>query len=139
MINWRIYYDDESTYSNEDGEWVDAPKHGVVVVVVAMPDPHWARIILSGYSPLRKEYSLPYPLPTEIYIKAPDSDEPFVTNSSEPFLDKYPGREDLIKYGRQVDQLKWQEIQTRAGKDKDFRLDNNFKRRKTDFYDSKTS
>ena len=69
----------------------------------------------------------------EIYIKAPDSDEPFVTNSPEPFLDKYPGCAGLIKYGRQVDQLEWQRIQTKAGKDTDFRLDNNFKRRKTDF------
>jgi len=66
-MKWKIYYDDDSTYSNEDGAWVDAPAHGVVVVVVAMPDPDWARIILSGYTPLQKEYALPYPLPRDLY------------------------------------------------------------------------
>ena len=133
MILWRIYYDDDSTWSNADGSWEDAPKHGIVVIPVQSRDRHRGSWILSGYTPLRKETSLPYKLPAEIFIKNPDSSEPYVTNSPEPFLDKFPGRHDCIKYGRQVDQLEWQRIQTKAGKDPDFRREHNFKRRSTDW------
>ena len=33
MLQWRIYYDDGSTYSNEDGELVAAPSFGVQAIV----------------------------------------------------------------------------------------------------------
>jgi len=32
-VNWRIYYDDGSTFSNEDGSLQDAPAFGVQAVV----------------------------------------------------------------------------------------------------------
>lgn len=132
-ILWRIYFDIHPTFSNINGDWEAAPKHGIVVINVQRADPHWGRVVLSGYTPINREFSLPYKLPAEIFIKNPGSDEPYVTNSPIPFLDKFPGREDCIKYGRQVDQLEWQRIQTLAGRDSDFKSKNNFKRRASDW------
>lgn len=33
MLHWRIYYDDGTTYDNEDGSPENAPKQGVISVV----------------------------------------------------------------------------------------------------------
>jgi len=30
---WMIFYDDETTFSNEDGLWIDAPTDGVLYVI----------------------------------------------------------------------------------------------------------
>lgn len=32
-MRWKVYYDDGSTYSSEDGAWSDAPPDGVLFVV----------------------------------------------------------------------------------------------------------
>lgn len=37
-MRWCVFYDDHSTFSNEDGGPADAPAHGVIVVVVDMGD-----------------------------------------------------------------------------------------------------
>ena len=42
MPDWIIYYSDDSTYSNEDGAWVDAPGWGVQVVLFRDSDLRWA-------------------------------------------------------------------------------------------------
>ncbi|OGS01551.1 MAG: hypothetical protein A2V88_02690 [Elusimicrobia bacterium RBG_16_66_12] len=33
-MRWKIYYDDRTTFSSEDGRWSDAPTDGVLFVVV---------------------------------------------------------------------------------------------------------
>lgn len=37
-MNWRIYYDDGTTFSDEDGAFTSAPNDGVLGVVVADDD-----------------------------------------------------------------------------------------------------
>ena len=32
MIPWRIHYDDGSTFSSQDGDWLEAPTDGVLFV-----------------------------------------------------------------------------------------------------------
>lgn len=36
-INWRIYYDDDNTFSNEDGNPEDAPPWGVIDIIQFNP------------------------------------------------------------------------------------------------------
>ena len=45
-LEWRIYYDDRSTFSSDDGYPKDAPAFGVVVI--PMPDPDTGRGIVNG-------------------------------------------------------------------------------------------
>lgn len=45
-MKWKLYYEDGSTYSSDDGEWVDAPVRGVVGL--GIPHRHHGRQILSG-------------------------------------------------------------------------------------------
>lgn len=33
MPDWRVYYDDGSTYDSDDGPWSDAPADGIICVV----------------------------------------------------------------------------------------------------------
>lgn len=47
MIDWRIYYDDGSTFSSEDGSPEDAPAFGAVVIV--FPDEEVGRVIMHGW------------------------------------------------------------------------------------------
>lgn len=44
---WRIYYDDGSTFSSNDGPPEDAPALGVICI--AQPDPEVGRHIVSGF------------------------------------------------------------------------------------------
>lgn len=131
-VNWRIYYDGVtpkgySVYSNLDGPWEDAYPHGVVCVAVRDTTKIWGRFIASGFSPIRKERGNPDSLRrSEIFVKYPDDDEPFATNCLEPFKDRMANHFAIIdielytKYGREVNQLKWQEIMNQAVKDPDF-------------------
>lgn len=41
MLEWCVYYDDGSTYSNLDGRPWDAPKSGVQAIVVLDPAVGW--------------------------------------------------------------------------------------------------
>ncbi len=45
-MEWKLYYSDSSTYSSDDGEWVDAPYLGVVGL--GIPHGDNGRQILSG-------------------------------------------------------------------------------------------
>ena len=46
-MEWRIYYDDGSTFSNEDGMPQDAPGYGAICIVQS--DPLVNRSITSGF------------------------------------------------------------------------------------------
>lgn len=37
-MRWRLYYDDGSTFDNDDGAWNDAPHLGVITLVTEDPD-----------------------------------------------------------------------------------------------------
>lgn len=47
MLKWKIYYDDGSTFSNEEGEPEDAPGFGIVTIVQA--DPYVGRAVCDGW------------------------------------------------------------------------------------------
>ena len=32
-MRWTIYYDDETTFSSDDGSWLDAPSQGVQIIM----------------------------------------------------------------------------------------------------------
>lgn len=44
MLDWRIYYEDGSTFDSSQGEPEDAPSYGVVVIV--QPDEEVGRLIM---------------------------------------------------------------------------------------------
>lgn len=121
MVLWRIYYDDGRTWSDVDGSWEAAPRHGVVCVVVHDTTGTWGRFVNSGYAPRRADSH-----GNEYYVKYPDNEEPYPTWELAPFLNRmetaFPGLDAqiFIKYGRQVPQQLWQEIMQAAAADEDF-------------------
>lgn len=48
-MDWRIYYSDGTTFSDEDGPWVIAPPKGVVCVVTLDPTGVWGRFVLQNH------------------------------------------------------------------------------------------
>lgn len=46
-MEWRIYYDDKSTFDSSMGEPKDAPSHGVLIVTVK--DQDHGRLVLNGW------------------------------------------------------------------------------------------
>ena len=47
MADWRIYYDDDSTFDSTMGAPVDAPAFGVICIV--NPHPDHGRVIMNGW------------------------------------------------------------------------------------------
>jgi hypothetical protein len=47
MPDWRIYYDDESTYDSDDGPPESAPPYGVLAIVFA--DRDHGRMVMNGW------------------------------------------------------------------------------------------
>jgi len=132
MIDWKLRYDDNTTYSS-DRSWKDAPIHGVVNCTVFDTTGAWGRKIISGYAPHHARTEMQY------YVCYPDSTEPYITDDLVLFHDKmsiqFPNEnvDDWIKYGRQVDQLEWEKIQNLAAADTDFPTATSPRRRSTDF------
>ena len=132
MIDWKLRYDDDTTYSS-DRSWQDAPTHGVVNCTVLDTTGAWGRFVISGYAPHHQKTSIEY------YCCYPDSKEPFATWDLAPFLDRmatvFPAEnpDDYIKFGRQVDQLHWEQIQNLAAADTDFPTATSPRRRASDF------
>ena len=131
-IDWKLRYDDDTTYSS-DLLWKDAPTQGVVNCTVLDTTGQWGRFVNSGYAPHTKLEDEPY------YVCFPDSSEPYVTFDLAPFRDKmaaqFPAEiaDDWIKFGRQVDQLHWEQIQNLAAADTDFPTATSPRRRSSDF------
>lgn len=143
IVEWRIYYDDDTTYDNLQGSWEDAPRDGVIVVVVRSTDGVWGRYCFSGFSPWQREAN-PHEFcqaahkqgTNEFYVKFPDT-QPFACWDLRPTLrklgligeyDAYDMEQQYalaakipqVKFGRYVSQDKWQELVRRASTDKDF-------------------
>ena len=130
-MDWKLYYDDDSTYV---GVWEDAPTHGVICCVVRDETEVWGRFVNSGYAPQREREGT-----NEFYVKYPDSNQPIATRSLAPFKDRmetlFPSVDPAmcIKFGRQTDQLHWQDIMNLACDDTDFPTADSPRRRNTDF------
>jgi hypothetical protein len=125
-IDWKLFYADYTTYSNENGTWENAPKHGVICVVVRDPTGTWGRWVYSGHSARQKCAYCKSMAWGEFYIKRPGSKEPYNTYELGPFLAAVDKTEDeadsanLIKYGQQVDQADYVAIMDAARNDPDF-------------------
>lgn len=109
MIQWRVYYEDDSTFSNEDGSPENAPVLGVVCIV--LKDPTVGRMILCRY---------------DWYIfKSADTREPeeWSGHDIHGVLDQLmynPGRIIACKQGRCVSDALYKTIYQRAVDDPDF-------------------
>lgn len=133
-MDWKLYYDDVPTFSDVDGFWKNAPQHGVICCVVRDETGAWGRFVNSGYAPHKLQEGT-----NEFYIKYPDSNQPIATRNLAPFYDRMAAKfpkvdpEQQIKYGRQTDQIHWQDIMNLAANDTDFPTAVSPRRRKTDF------
>jgi hypothetical protein len=78
-VDWKIYYDDDSTFSSEDGSWEAAPSDGVLCVVVKSDKV--GRHVFSG---------------SEYYFRIPGTDSFAHADDLGPFLRKLG----LVKFGR---------------------------------------
>ena len=113
MLLWRIYYADGSTFSNEDGPWVDAPADGVVCVNFA--DEDYGKFTLNGLNFYYSQDGAP--------------DEIAHTNDINPQL---RARCPWLKHGLGVPREKWKDILMRAVYDEDFGPRKSPRRRSTD-------
>lgn len=75
---WKIYYDDNQTFSSDDGEWETAPSDGIICVVVESNKV--GRHIFSG---------------SDFYFKIPGTDSFGHSSDLGPFLRKLG----LVKFG----------------------------------------
>lgn len=116
-IDWKLYFDDDTTWTNEDGAWEDAPKLGVVVLVIRDPSGQWGRWVHSGYQP-----PTDYPKGNDYYVKHPAENEPYATDKEGLglFLKRQGAAEACVKYGAMVPYKKWTAIQDKAVHDPDF-------------------
>lgn len=101
-MEWRIYYADGTTFSDQDGAWDDGPLDGVICVVVA--DPDYGRYVLNG---LNYFYS---------QVRGGPQDKAH-TNDIGPQLRKQCR---WLKHGVAVARKEFMDILIRATKDPDF-------------------
>lgn len=78
-MDWRIFYDDNRTFSSDDGAWEEAPADGVICVVVRSEKV--GRKIYQG---------------SDFYFKIPGSETLAYADDLGPFLRKLG----LVKFGR---------------------------------------
>ncbi len=124
MIDWRIYYADATTYSSDDGTWMDATLDRVICVVVRDPTEVWGCFVNSGFAP-KKVSKVPYF--NNYYVCLPKSKEPRATFELKSFHIQAMAAgltekeyERCIKNGEQAEQQVWNDIMLLAGKDPDF-------------------
>lgn len=94
LIGWKIYYDDDSTFSSLDGEWSRAPSDGIQVLVEYYED---------GSKKIHIE--------REYYIL--DDGKAFGTNNINPWLRKK--RE--VKFGRWSSDDRFKQLVQKAKSD----------------------
>ena len=113
-MNWKIYYTDGTTYSDEDGDWENAPSHGVVCVVVK--DPDYGRFVLNGLN----------------YYYRPNNAGPLDVAHCNDIVPQLVEQAPWLKFGTGVSKAHWKEILIKATKDPDFGPPKNPQRRSTD-------
>lgn len=107
MPQWRIYYDDGTTFDDTQGAPEDAPGLGVVCIVQACPD--LGRQIMSGW---------------DFYYFRPSSPVPWWGCEWFGLIDNLtakPRDTQAVKAGRTIDSLTYEKIRELAGADPDFR------------------
>lgn len=120
-MNFRIYYDDGSTFDDLDGSWEDAPHLGVVVLVTSDPDvgrefDHGARGEFYAWWP---GASKPWGFDrTGILDYLAECGWPETTHLADLSLDEW--RQAGVKLGRSVDNDRFRAIVARAAADPDF-------------------
>ncbi|MCH7535022.1 MAG: hypothetical protein IH948_04650 [Bacteroidetes bacterium] len=112
-MKWKIYYDNNTTFSNLDGEWESAPSDGVVCVIVKSDK--IGRKIFQG---------------SDFYFKIPGTDTLAYADDLGPFLRKLG----LIKFGRWTSDNAMEKGLIEAQNDKDIPP----KSAKDPFYDDPT-
>lgn len=102
MVDWRIYYLDDSTVDNTQMTWEEAPQDGVIAVVLR--DPEYGRLVLNG---------------TNFYYSQVNGDEQdkALTDDINPQLRK---RCPWLKFGVGARRSEWLDILIKATEDKDF-------------------
>jgi len=121
MPAWRLYYDDKSTFDDNDGSWMDAPHVGVLVL--ATPDVDVGRELDHGQ---RGEFFAWWPGTSKPwgydrtgildYLSAVGW--PTTTRLADLSLDDW--RQAGVKIGRSVDNAVWSETLARVVADPDF-------------------
>jgi hypothetical protein len=104
-MDWKIYYQDETTYSDEDGSWEDAPADGVICVIVRGQE---------GREKGRLVYNR-----TDYYNKLPGGGPLDIQAVSDlgPFIRQYVK---AIKFGAEIPYEDYMKILIKATKDDDF-------------------
>ena len=123
MILWRIYYAAAATFDNTEGAWKDAPRHGLVCVVVRDPTGVWGRFVNHGYAPRTTCPTCGRDPANHWFVCPPDMEEPYATWDLTDFRARFPTPEEAdpyIKTGRMVSQMEWQIIMDVARRDPDF-------------------
>lgn len=118
MLDWRIYYENKTTFSNEDGTWEEAPGVGVAAVVTIDPTGVWNRQVL-----IKHEYY--YKVPGKVPLGSEELD---LIRVHVPDI-----QDNQIKRGGNVFREEWQAIVGAATKDPDFPAGTSPRRRVTDF------
>lgn len=119
-MDWKLYYDDRSTFSSEDGSWLDAPVWGVLGL--ASPDKWVGREIDTGRPP-----GLVTDLSGDYYVWAIDAPKPwwvdmgglmdFLVHKNLMTLDMRLSEVPVqvlidagVKFGRSIDNARWREL-----------------------------
>ena len=117
-MDWRIYYDDGSTYSDATGPWKKAPTDGVACVAVAVGS-HGRRILTGGHG--KNDAG-------EVYLKFP-GEQPTSTNDFGPSM----RRTGIFKFGRILPEGDLEKYMNRAATDPGLPAQFSPRRRHTDW------
>jgi len=120
-MKWKIYYDDLSTFSDEDGSWEEAPHKGALVLTTS--DPEVGREIDHG---ARGEFFAWAPGATKpwgfdrvgILDYLSQRGWPESTLLSDVSIEDL--KEEEVKIGRSVDNIRFREVLDLAAKDNYF-------------------
>ena len=113
-MDWKIYYADGSTFSDEDGDWNGAPADGVCCVVVR--DEDYGRFVLNGLN----------------FYYMPQGGRPTDVSHTSDINPQLRAQAPWLKHGVGSSREQWKEVLLRACKDEDFPRNRAPQRRSTD-------
>ncbi len=111
VLQWKLYYHTEKTFSDFDGSWEEAPSKGIVVLVALDPTETWGRMIHTMATAPNSR--------GDFYVKAP-GEEPYCTEDYETFLELPGTTMKMVKYGHMTTQVRYQKLVSMACDDLDF-------------------
>jgi hypothetical protein len=113
-MDWKVYYADGSTFSDEDGPWEEAPADGVACVVVR--DDDYGRYVLNGLN----------------FYYMPCGGQPLDVTHTNDIGPQLRRRCPWLKHGVGLPRSEWKDVLIRATRDPDFGPPRAPKRRSTD-------